>query len=60
MPMTGVVINLNRVRKAKRREDDERRAAENRAIHGRTKAERLSVEKDKERAARELDGKRRD
>ncbi|MBV9826147.1 MAG: DUF4169 family protein [Alphaproteobacteria bacterium] len=58
--MTSVVINFNRVRKAKRREDAERRAAENRVFHGRGKVERLNEERDKDRAARELDGKRRD
>ena len=34
------VINLRLARKARKRAEEERRAAENRAKHGRTKAER--------------------
>ena len=34
------VVNLNRFRKAKRRREAERQAAENRATFGRSKAER--------------------
>jgi hypothetical protein len=54
------VVNLNRFRKAKQRVDAERRAAENRAAFGRTKAEQRKMEEEHERIARELDGKRID
>ena len=52
------VVNLNRFRKAKQRAEDQRRAAENRAVFGRTKAERQKTEEEHQRLARELDGKR--
>jgi hypothetical protein len=46
------IVNLNRVRKAKARDAAEAQAAENRAKHGQTKAERarLAAEKAKRRA----------
>lgn len=56
----AAVVNLNRFRKAKKREEDERRAAENRIAFGRSKAERRRVETEDERRRRELDGKRLD
>jgi len=40
----GDVVNLRRFRKAKRREDDARIAAENRVAFGRTKAEKSLAE----------------
>jgi len=52
------VVNLNRFRKAKRRAEDERRAAENRATFGRTKTERQKEEAERQRLAHELDSKR--
>ena len=52
------VVNLNRFRKAKRREEDERLAAENRAAFGRTKTERQKADIERERRDRELDSKR--
>jgi hypothetical protein len=52
------VVNLNRFRKAKRRAEDERLAAENRAAFGRTKAERQKADIERERRDRELDSKR--
>ena len=52
------VVNLNRFRKAKRRAEDERLAAENRATFGRTKAERQKADIERERRDRELDSKR--
>jgi hypothetical protein len=36
----GDVLNLNKARKAAARRQDEVRAAENRVVHGRSKAER--------------------
>jgi Domain of unknown function (DUF4169) len=55
-----VVVNLNRFRKAKKRDEDDRRAAENRVAFGRSKAERRRVETQEERRRRELEGKRLD
>jgi hypothetical protein len=54
------VINLNRFRKAKKREDAKQRAAENSARHGRTKTERRSEEEAKRRMKELLDGKKLD
>ena len=52
------VVNLNRFRKAKKRAAAERRAAENRTAFGRTKPERKLVERERERADRDLEGKK--
>ena len=52
------IVNLNLFRKAKQRADAERRAAENRIAFGRSKAERRKTDEERERLARELDGKR--
>ncbi|MAA97389.1 MAG: hypothetical protein CMN87_18115 [Stappia sp.] len=38
--MSGDIVNLRQARKTRARGEKERRAAENRALHGRTKAER--------------------
>ena len=54
----AAVINLNRFRKAKKSAEAERRAADNRALFGRSKKERRQAESERERLARELDGKR--
>lgn len=54
------VVNLNRFRKAKQRAEAERRAAENRVAFGRSKEERRNAADDRERIARELEGKRID
>ncbi len=51
-------VNLNRFRKAKRRADAQKQAAENRIAFGRTKAEREAERLKAEKAARELAGKR--
>jgi hypothetical protein len=52
------VVNLNRFRKAKKSAEAERRAADNRALFGRNKTERRQAEDERERLARDLDGKR--
>jgi hypothetical protein len=54
------VVNLNRFRKAKKRDEAQRQAAENRVLSGRTKAERQQRAKEQDRAQRELDSKRLD
>ena len=53
-------INLNRFRKAKRRQADKQQAVENRVAFGRTKAEREAERLKAEKAARALDNKRLD
>jgi hypothetical protein len=52
------IVNLNRFRKRRERAADERRAAENRVRFGRSKTARASDERERERAAAALDGKR--
>jgi hypothetical protein len=54
------IVNLNRFRKAKKRDEAQQRAAENRAIYGRTKKERQLEDGDRQRAKRELDAKKLD
>jgi hypothetical protein len=54
------VVNLNRFRKTKKREEAQQRAAENRVLHGRGKKERRETAAERQRAGRELDGKRLD
>ena len=53
-------VNLNRFRKAKRRTDAQKQAAENRAAFGRTKAERDAERLKAEKAARDLTCKKLD
>ena len=52
------VVNLNRFRKAKKRAADDRRAAGNRATFGRSKPERKLVTRERDRADRDLEGKK--
>lgn len=56
----GDVVNLRLARKRKARALDERIAAENRAVHGRTKAEKLAERMEARRAENTLDGHRLD
>lgn len=49
-------VNLNRARKARDRAEEKRRADENAAKHGRTKAQRLLEAAQSEKARRALDG----
>ena len=58
--MTGEVINLRRARKAKARTEAATTATANRAAHGRTKAEKIAAKADAERAAKALDGAKRE
>lgn len=56
----GSIVNLNRFRKAKKREEAQQRAAENRALFGRSKKERRDSDASRRRAERDIDGKRLD
>jgi len=54
------IVNLNRFRKGRKRDEAAEHAAANRARFGRTKAERKEADSDRRRAADELDNKRLD
>lgn len=54
------VINLNKFRKKKNREADEKLAEENRAKHGRTKTEKRNAAKEDETLRAHVDGHKRD
>ena len=54
------IVNLRQARKQKKRAEDKERAAENRALHGRNKADKSVEAKRRETEARHLDGHRRD
>lgn len=56
--MASNVVNLNRFRKQKRREEEARQAEANRVRHGRTTAQKERELAERERAARLLEGKR--
>lgn len=53
-------VNLNRFRKTRAKADDKARAAENRVAFGRTRAEKDLAQARREKAARELDAKKRE
>jgi hypothetical protein len=53
--MTGDVVNLRNVRKAKARSEKEAAADQNRLLHGRTKAEKNLTKALNEKARRSLD-----
>ena len=52
----GEIVNLNRVRKDRAKAEARSTAATNRASHGRSKADRVMTETERQRAARLLDG----
>ncbi|GAW39714.1 hypothetical protein SH203_00090 [Brevundimonas sp. SH203] len=56
----GEIVNLNRARKSRAKADRKAEAAANRVAHGRTKAEKQAASLDQARAARLLDGKKRE
>ena len=56
--MASNVVNLNRFRKRKQREEKAKQAEINRIRHGRTKAEKERELTERERAVRTLEGKR--
>lgn len=56
--MTGEVINLRQMRKAKLRREREQAAAQSRAHHGRTKAERVAAQAEADRLTRNVEQSR--
>lgn len=56
----GEVVNLRLARKAAARKGKEAQAAANRAVHGRTRAERAASKAEADRTARVLDGAKRE
>lgn len=54
------IVNLRLARKQKARAEKETAAAQNRILHGRTKAEKQRSAIEKERAERHIDGHKRD
>ncbi len=58
--MAAEIVNLRRVRKARARDEKAAKAGASRARHGRTKAEETRDDLAAGRAARDLEGKRRE
>lgn len=56
----GEIVNLNKARKARVKLAEKTEALKNRAVHGRARAERQTVQAERDRAARLLDGAKRD
>ncbi|ODT20791.1 MAG: hypothetical protein ABS35_18955 [Kaistia sp. SCN 65-12] len=52
------IVNLRMVRKQKARTEKEREAEQNRALHGRSKAEREQQRRTSEKAGKFIDGHR--
>ena len=57
--MSADIVNLNKARKKKAREERAAKAQENRVRFGRTKAERKAIDTERKRIATEIDGARR-
>lgn len=56
----GEIVNLNKARKARERQEAEARAAANRTRHGRTKAEKVNDARAEARRKALLDGVKRE
>lgn len=56
----GDVVNLNRFRKQRRRDEREKQASENRIRFGTPKSETSRQRLEQDRQARDLDGKKRE
>ncbi len=54
------IVNLNRFRKARKRQDADRQADANRVKFGRTKAEKENDRRAEERRRQEMDGRKLD
>jgi Domain of unknown function (DUF4169) len=58
--MTAEIVNLRTARKHRAREQKARDAAENRAQHGQSKAEKARIAAERTRDAKRLDGLKRE
>lgn len=58
--MTGTVINLNKARKSRARDEKRKSADENAVKFGRSKTERNQIEAELKMTAKRLDDHRRD
>jgi len=58
--MSPNIVNLRHVKKQRARAEAEQNAAANRAAHGQTKAKKQRKKAEAERAAKQLDGHKRD
>lgn len=56
----GDVVNLNRFRKQRRRDEREKQASENRIRFGQPKSETARQRQEQDRLFRDLDGKKRE
>ncbi len=56
----ATVVNLNKFRKSRKRDENRQRAAENLALHGRSKKQRGAETAERRRAEHEVDGKKLD
>lgn len=56
----GAIVNLNKLRKRRRRHEDQKQAAENRIRFGRRKAERSETYSEQNRESKTLEGKKLD
>lgn len=56
----GDIVNLNKARKARAKADAEKKAADNRAKFGMTKAEKQKIADEKDRLARHIEGHKRE
>ena len=54
------LVNFNKARKAKARDQDRTQAAQNRVAFGRTKAEKALIKAERDKAERVLDGAKRE
>ncbi len=58
--MSAEIVNLNKIRKKRKKDESLAKAAENRRKHGRTKAEKITALRTRDTAEGDLDGKRLD
>lgn len=56
----GDIVNLNKARKARAKADAEKKAADNRAKFGMTKAEKQKIADERDRLARHVEGHKRE
>ena len=54
------ILNLRQARKSKARAEKEARAAANRSVHGQSRAEKLKLDAERQKADRQLDLHKRD